>query len=1072
MKLIIAEKPILARAIASAIEGTATNYGNYTVKGDYTIVAAFGHLLTLKEPEDYDVKRYGRWTLEALPIYFQNWEKKAGSGKEERLSLIGKLLENADCVIHAGDPDDEGQYLIDEILQWFEYKGPVYRLATGDTTEAALKRALANMQDNSLFVNSGWSAHARSVADIMVGYNFSRYFSLKNPQVKMLTVGRVQTPTLGLVVTRDMLIENHNKQSFYTVWSDLLIDGKTVRVLFEPAKDDPNLEEGKISDEDYAKEIAESLENQNLEAVKVSMKEIVEQPPLPFNLVKLQTYCSNKFGYDPSKTLEITQSLRDNHNAITYNRSDCQYLSEDQFREAPNTIRQVLANLQSDIAGKIFSKLPINPSIHGKAFDDKNLSAHTAIIPQSRKLDIGKLTEEERNVYLAIVKYFMAQFLPPAQKERTNLEARIEGGYLKAVSTKTTFSGYLQLIRPEKKKSNEVNGSSDIEDTDNTESPLSQIAAGSYEACCTNPTVEAKETKAPPRYTKASLNEDMTRIAKYVTDPHAKSLLLKKDKEKKGENGSIGTSATRSSIIDNLEARGFIESRGKQIRSTVLGRELYRILPNELKKPDMTGLWWAVQESIQDGEVPWTALTDSVLEMIKKVVKTRYPKVDAYHVPENMRRGKLLLGSCPRCNSDVVEGTNGYSCSGYKNGCKFVIWKRAKSGMMSKIEITPDMVHTLLSGDWIPDDRKNSSSADSTTSATLEKDNPNLPQNFSEVGNSPQRKRTKTTLKLKRLYSETKRRSYTGLVFLYDDGPTSEYGASFGLESIVNDPPKPLGKCPRCNSDVIEGKFGYGCSGYQDGCKFVIWKRAKSGMMSKTKITRGVVRKLLKSNWIPDTRDFYSDGKEDENLRAGANADTSSANAVNPNLPKNMTDEPNVTPQKLRTETVVHMKRLYSETKDKKYTGDVFLCDEGPASPYGAYFGLAAVTNDGPEILGKCPRCNSDVVESKLGYGCTGFRDGCRFSIWKNSKMKLLANVSFTKTDAKKFLAGKPVKKSKLVDKKGQKFKAELLMIEEPDNPYGPVFRVVDGTIEVKDGDSSLIKTETVPADILGDLGK
>lgn len=182
-------------------------------------------------------------------------------------------------------------------------------------------------------------------------------------------------------------------------------------------------------------------------------------------------------------------------------------------------------------------------------------------------------------------------------------------------------------------------------------------------------------------------------------------------------------------------------------------------------------------------------------------------------------------------------------------------------------------------------------------------------------------------------------------------------------------------------------------------------------MMSKTKVTRGAVRNLLKSEWIPDPG---SDSGSPEARR--------------------------------RTAETVHMRRLYSSAKDKIYTGDVFLYDDGPASPYGASFGLAGITNDGPEVLGKCPRCGRDVIETRLAFSCSGFKEGCKFAIWKNSKMKLLANVTFTKTDAKKFLSGKTVTKSKLVDKKGNLFKAALNMVEEADNPYGPVYRVVEGT--------------------------
>lgn len=998
-KLIIAEKPMLAKAIAAAIPGKEINRNGYTVKGEYTIVSAFGHLLTLKEPEDYDMK-YKQWSMATLPIFFPDWGKKPGPGKEERLNLIGTLIKDADTVIHAGDPDDEGQYLIDEILDWFNYSGPVFRLATGDTTEGALKKALVNMKDNKDFVNYGWSAHARSVADIMVGYNFSRYFSLQNSHVKMLTVGRVQTPTLGLVVTRDLAIENHEKQGYFTISADVQINGDTVTSKYEPFKDDPNLEEGRITDKDYAESICKELNGKNFDKINITRKEIIEQPPLPFNLVKLQTYCSGKFGYDPSRTLEITQTLRDNHNAITYNRSDCQYLSEEQYKESANTFRQVMENLKTDPAGAVFAKLPVDLELHSNAFNDKNITAHTAIIPQNRRFDIKRLSEDERNVYLAIVKYFVAQFLPPAKKERTGLEIALEDGMLKATSTKILFPGYLRLIKPEKKKT-------DAEDEE-TENTLSGIMPGMYSGCCMKTGLSSKETKAPPRYTKATLNEDMTRIAKYVTDPKAKALLLSKDSEKKGENGSIGTSATRSSIIDNLEARGFIRSKGKRIESTVLGRELYRILPDELKKPDMTGLWWAVQEEIRDGEVPWTTLTDSVFEMIEKVIQTSYPKVDAYHVPENMRRGKLLLGQCPRCGSDIIEGERGFGCSNYRGGCRFTIWKTANKGMMSKIEVTADMVHDLLSGEWIDEIRPDENGENVKTG----------------------RRRTENTVFSKKLYSEAKGKRYPGLIYLADEGAASEFGASFALQEFVNIPPKPLGKCPRCGKDVIEGKYGYGCSGYKDGCNFVIWKRAKSGMMSKTKITKGLVRKLLKSEWTDEERDGKLTGRK-------------------------------------RTIVEVHIKKLYSEKKDAKYTGDVYLADEGPDSKYGAVFGLARFTDDGPEVLGKCPRCGKDVIEGERGYSCTGFRDGCRFTIWKNSRQKFLAGVTFTKTDAKRFLKGQPTRKSKLVDKKGRKFAARVIMDERADNPYGPAFRVLEGTIEVKEGDPAEIKIDTVKLEAL-----
>lgn len=693
MKLIIAEKPELGRAIADALPGSGRTEQAVVYKGEYAVAWAYGHLLTLKDPEDYD-PAYKRWSLDVLPIYFPDWgQKPNGQGgghtsKKERLKQIGALLKNCECVIHAGDPDDEGQYLIDEILRWHRYRGPVWRMNTNDTTPAALRRALQNLTDNRESENRGWSAYARSVADMMVGYNCSRYFTLKNPGA-LLTIGRVQTATLGLVVMRDAAIEGHTKQLYFEVTAIIALEGQTVEAKYEPKKNDPNLEDGRILDKSYAVEKEAMLRDETLRNVKVTFKELTEQPPLPFNLTELQSYCSSRFGYEPTEVLNITQSLRDKHGAITYNRSDCQYLSEEQYKTAPDTMETVIQNIS-------YRPKELDMTLHSRCFDDSRISAHTAIIPQNKAIDLNSLTERERKVYLAICKYYMAQFLPSAKKGRTSLTAPLpDGGTLKAASTVIMKPGYLALFKGDKAANIEESGAG----------PLSAVPPGTYAADVTGTRIDEKQTKPPARYTKASLGKDMTRIARYVADPEVKKLLLAKDRDKEGENGSIGTVATRGPIIDKLVERGYFREEGKKLISTPLGRELYRILPDELKKPDMTAYWWAIQEDIQTGERPWTALTDSVLEMIRHVVQTEYPRIDMTAVPADLRRGgqgteREELGRCPRCGGAVVEGKTGFGCSNYKSGCKFVVWKKSKMPMMAKVTISKTSVKTWLSGAW------------------------------------------------------------------------------------------------------------------------------------------------------------------------------------------------------------------------------------------------------------------------------------------------------------------------------------------------------------------------------------
>ena len=686
MILVIAEKPVLGKAIADALPGTATMKNGCIYKGDYIVTWVFGHMLSLKEPEDYDIG-YKSWNINSLPIFFKDWQVKIGKdgnlnkgqiSKSQRVNQIGNLLKQADEVIHAGDPDDEGQLLIDELLRWFNYKGIVKRLDTANTTLVAMKKALLHMTDNKPHEPYGWSAYARSVADLMVGINMSRLFSCKNQT--LLTIGRVQTPTLGLVVNRDLAIEGHHKQKYYTIACDINFNNDTVQADFIPAKTDSNLVDGHILSKEYAEQICNRLKGQVLKNINITKKIVYEAPPLPFNLVKLQTYCSGKFGYSPQQVLDITQSLRENHKAITYNRSDCQYLSEEHFKEAPVTMKTVIMNIR-------YKPKSLDMNLKSKCFDSSKISAHFAIIPTNQKVNLDKLSEAEKNVYLAICKYYIAQFMPKAKKEQTNLSIELGNGEaIKAVSTVIIEQGYRSIFNEAEK---------------DKASNLSKIPEGIYSGKITDTDITEKETKPPSRYTKASLNEDMTCISKYVKDPKIKQLLLSKDEGKEGERGSIGTSATRSGIIESLVKRGFLREDGKKVISTALGRELYRILPDEIKKADMTAEWWSIQEEIQNGTVNYNKLIDSVYDTIKHIVAN----VDNYPVVNNSiiaikKKGGAVIGKCPRCGGDIIETKTGFCCSNWKEptNCKFNIWKKSKSPLFAKTTFTAATVKKLLSG--------------------------------------------------------------------------------------------------------------------------------------------------------------------------------------------------------------------------------------------------------------------------------------------------------------------------------------------------------------------------------------
>ncbi|MGL4483936.1 MAG: DNA topoisomerase, partial [Anaerovoracaceae bacterium] len=550
MILIIAEKSDLAKIIATVLPGTLRKEGPVLCKGEYVITYTGGHALTFVDPEEIDEK-YNKWEIEDLPIYFDPWKKRAVPGKGELLASINRHLKNCEYVIHAGDVDDEGQFLIDEVLEYYKYSGKVLRLNTANTTEAGMRKAMQNLTDNGTHVSAGKAAMARAISDKAFGYSLSRLYSIINKQ--KISIGRVQTPTLGLVVERDRLIEEHVKSKYYELFADSEINGSSFTAKLKISKESVLLEDGKIVEKSIIEEIQKNIieKKYNFTLIK---KEETESPPLPFNLVKLQSAAFAKWGYTPKDTMEITQSLRDNHKAITYNRSDCRYLTSDNHAEAPLVIKNTLDSIKWNLSNSIL----VNPQIKSKAFNDKNVKLHFAIIPSGEKIDLDKLSEKEKNVYELIAKYYLVQFLPAAQKEKVIITASIDKEKeLVANSTKITYKGYREFLKPEEAES----------ESENNEE-LHKILPGEYCGVVLSTNIVEKETSPPKRYTQASLAEDMTRIAKYVKDLKVKELLLSKDKESKDENGSIGTTATRDTIITTLINRKFIEENGKTVIST------------------------------------------------------------------------------------------------------------------------------------------------------------------------------------------------------------------------------------------------------------------------------------------------------------------------------------------------------------------------------------------------------------------------------------------------------------------------------------------------------------------------
>ncbi|EKN8351289.1 DNA topoisomerase III, partial [Campylobacter jejuni] len=537
---------------------------------------------------------------------------------------------------------------------------PVFRVLINDLTPKAVKEEIAKIKPNADFKGMSERGFARSQADWIVGINLTRAYTImarKNGYEGILSVGRVQTPILALIVNRDKEFENFKSINYYSLLGDFNINNNTIKARLKT--------EDKILDENLAKEIKESCENQNAK-INLKIENKKEYPPLPYNLLVLQAECAKLFGFSPDKTLEITQNLREKHKAITYNRSDCQYLPETMFEQAPNILNIIKENLNSndEIQALIASS---DLTIKSKAFNDANISAHYGIIPTQNKIS-SQLTQDELVVYNLIAKRFIIQFFHPREYQTTTINLEVNQRIFTATQNKTTKSGFRSLWQNIDSEEEQENNENDIND-------LSILKNGDI-AKCSLIQIEKKQTKPRPYYTMTTLLKDLNSVAKYVSDERIKKLLIEKDKDKKGESGGIGTPATRSNHIKTLIEREYIEvSKDKKqiIKSTKKGRDLIKLSPKSLITPDMTALWFEQQKMIEISELR----REQFLEEITKEVISEIQRIDKnqeFKILDNENKPKI---QCPQCNKGFlqrIKSKNGNSwwwgCSEFKQGCK------------------------------------------------------------------------------------------------------------------------------------------------------------------------------------------------------------------------------------------------------------------------------------------------------------------------------------------------------------------------------------------------------------------
>lgn len=620
MILYIAEKPSLGRAIADVLPKPHK-------KGDGFITAAngdcvswcIGHLLEQAEPDAYD-DAFKSWKLEHLPIVPQTWKLMPKTKTRSQLTVLRKLVKQASAIINAGDPDREGQLLVDEVIAYLGVKGDklnqVQRLLISDLNPQAVKRALGQLRSNREFIPLSTSALARSRADWLYGMNMTRAYTIQGRKVGyqgVLSVGRVQTPLLGLVVRRDDEIADFKPKSFYEVLAHLVTDQQqTFTAKWQPSEAcQPYMDEdGRVLAKGLAENVVARINGQPAQVTKIEAKDKRQNPPLPYSLSALQIDAAKRFGLSAKVVLDTCQSLYERHKLITYPRSDSRYLPKEQHALAPKVLDAVLKGAAALVDG---CEAP-NAKLKSKAWDDSKVDAHHAIIPTEKVANLSSLSSNEAKLYQHVARQYLAQFYPAYMYAETAVEVTIAGGLFTTKARQDKSLGWKQLYKRAttvNQASSDSSSTSSDDDNDDTVQSLPPLVKGQILQCERGELLE-KMTQAPKHFTDATLLGAMTGISRYVTNSDIKKILKETD--------GLGTEATRAGIIELLFKRGYLVRQGKSILATPVGVGLIRSLPESATTPDMTALWENSLDAISQKRLKYDAFMQPLLSQLDNLI--------------------------------------------------------------------------------------------------------------------------------------------------------------------------------------------------------------------------------------------------------------------------------------------------------------------------------------------------------------------------------------------------------------------------------------------------------------------
>jgi len=671
--LVIAEKPSVGRDLARVLPGPFAKQDGYLEGPEHIVTWAVGHLVQLAEPDEYD-ERFKKWRMADLPIVPDHFKLVIRDERSKKqMNVIKRLLSRDDVtsVVNACDAGREGELIFAYLYEKAGARKPVKRLWLHSMTREAIRQAFGELREGRELASLEAAARSRSEADWIVGMNATRAATirLRSAFDGAVSLGRVQTPTLAILARREQEIRDFVPEPYWVVDAS-----------FEPVQDGPRTYEGRyhaganprVASAEEAEAIVAACRGRTGEITKLTKTEQRQRPPLLYDLTRLQSDASSRYGFTLRRTLAAAQRLYEEHAAITYPRTNSRYLPSDMVGEIKPIARLVGERPEYAQAARYVVGLDVLPL--ARVIDDSKVADHHAIIPtRAERHPVDRMSEDDRRIYDLVVRRFLAVFHPEAVVENTRVETTVAEHVFRTRGTRILVAGWRAVYG----ESAEVEERG--EEDEGREQQLPQLAEGEA-VDVRDVRSEARETKPPRRYTDGSLVTVMETAGRLVDDEEAREAM---------KDSGIGTPATRAAIIERLIQVGYVERDGRALVVTEKGMNVIRLLgEHALTSPGLTGEWEHRLARIETGEDSREAFMGDIVKFTESTVGELDTKLKGVRIP------RANLGPCPICGHDIVENRKGYSCWSREDpGCGFVIWK-SKAGKQLPVSVARELIKT------------------------------------------------------------------------------------------------------------------------------------------------------------------------------------------------------------------------------------------------------------------------------------------------------------------------------------------------------------------------------------------